>query len=37
MVLASDLHNLRKEFIQRVFTFYIIRNMVEEEQLAGAG
>ena len=31
LVYAKDLHSIRKEFIQRVFTFYIVRQLVEEE------
>ena len=35
IIYSRDLHCIRREFVQRVFTFYIIRGMVEEEQMGG--
>ena len=35
LVYSKDLHNIRKEFIQRVFTFYIVKNLVADDQMSG--
>lgn len=32
---SRDLHCIRREFVQRVFTFYIRTDKIEEEQMGG--